>query len=191
MHGKMMLAALLLTACAKGREVKTIQRPESVQVTQLGCPEGTIEMGARPPEGSDLWCAIAAPGVTPVRHGPARTWWADGRQQTVGVYEHDVKSGHWTFWSADGHLEQEGDFEAGRKSGYWILYDADGEVAEEGPMRDGGRHGIWVNHQGKVPVEGTWVDGEKDGVWIEYDAEGKPVRERIYRRGRQISQRER
>lgn len=185
-----MVALLLLSACPRRTEIIDLSNPAAAPKSLLDCPTGTKEYGQMPPGGSEMWCA--KDGATPVRHGPARSWYSDGRPQSAGQYAEGVRTGHWWFWTQEGHVEREGDFLNGAEAGYWTVYRDDGSVSSEGPMKDGGKNGVWVSFDASngVPQEGLWVDGQKDGVWVEYDAEGKAIRERIFRLGRQISQRE-
>jgi hypothetical protein len=187
------LVALVLVAGCKRREMEGFDDHTADEVqTLLGCPPGTDEIGGLPPSGLDLWCARTDETGVRLRHGPARAWWPDGRPKEAGAYADDQRTGHWWFWDADGRLLKEGDFRDGRETGWWMVYRPDGTVSEEGPMMDGGREGVWTVYDAKtgIPIEGPWVAGEKDGLWVEYDADGKPLREREYRRGRLVSQRE-
>ncbi|MCB9664253.1 MAG: toxin-antitoxin system YwqK family antitoxin [Alphaproteobacteria bacterium] len=189
------LAALLvlpsLAGCPRRGGVTAMGRDTEVVQTVLGCAPGAREYGAAPPAGFELWCGV--PGDTgAVRHGPSRSWWQDGARRTAGAYDMGRKTGHWFTWHANGNLASEGPYVGDAEDGYWMLYDEDGDLAEEGPMHDGGREGVWsfLDPKTKVWLQGTWVDGQKDGTWTEYDAAGKPLRERVFRLGRQISQRE-
>lgn len=188
----LLLPLALLLGCPKNRDADSIVRKEEAPTTRLGCPAGTYELGQVPPEGLELWCARLDETGRQVRHGPSRSWWPDGRPQSYGAFANDQKVGHWWFWTADGHLEREGAFRDDRENGYWLVYRTDGTVAAEGPMADGGRDGVWVTYDESTGLaqDGLWSAGEKDGVWVEYNTEGRPQRERVFRRGRLISQRE-
>lgn len=183
---------LLLSACAKRGEIGSVYRKDDGPVSKLGCPEGTVEVGAPPPTGTELSCVRTDETGRQVKHGPARTWWPDGRPRSHGAYAADQRVGHWWLWSADGHLEMEGDFRENAENGWWVYYRPDGGVSAEGPMRNGGRDGMWVTYDETTGLaqEGLWVGGEKEGVWVEYNADDRAIRERVFRRGRLLSQRE-
>ena len=68
------------------------------------CPKGTRLRGAAPPKGTHVWCEKDGG----VRHGPATTWYSNGRKASVGRYRAGVFSGDWELWSEDGseHLRQ-------------------------------------------------------------------------------------
>ncbi|MCB9681898.1 MAG: hypothetical protein H6733_10535 [Alphaproteobacteria bacterium] len=185
------LVVLAAVGCKRGR-IEDIDRPPEEVPTQLGCLPGTIEMGATPPGGFDLWCARADATGSYVRHGPARAWWPDGRRRSVGFYANGLKTGHWWTWNGDGKLESEGDYLDDLPSGYWIHYRDDGVISEEGPMENGEREGLWVVWEtgSSIPTQGLFVGGQREGTWIEYNADGKAVRERTFRRGREISRRD-
>lgn len=186
------LALVVVAGCGNRYRSGDISRKQEEKVTLIGCPQETDEVGAMPPAGTEMWCNLrTAEGLTQ-RHGPTRQWWKDGRQRSVGAYANNERTGHWWYWDTDGRLEKEGDFREDAENGWWIHYRPDGSITEEGPMVNGGREGVWTVYDDKtgIPTEGLWVAGEKEGTWIEYDAEGKPIRERVYRRGRLINQRE-
>lgn len=190
-RGLVLASLLLATGCAKRAQVEELPEADT-RPRVLDCPDGTLELGNAPPLGLEVWCAREVVGSQPLRHGPSQAWYRNGRVAAEGAYAEGRRTGHWTYHREDGSLEKEGAWSEGTETGYWLHYNADGTLAEEGPMVDGGRHGAWVTYdpESGMPVEGTWVDGERDGVWVEHDAEGQPVRERVYRRGRLISQRE-
>ncbi len=188
-----LVALLLIAACPKRTEIIDLTNPANAPKSLLDCPVGTKEFGQLPPMGTEMWCAKdGSDGTQPVRHGPSRSWYSDGRPQAAGPYADGVRTGHWWYWTQEGHIEREGEYLNGSETGYWTNYRDDGTVVAEGPMKDGGKNGVWVSFDAAngVPQEGTWVDGQKDGTWVEYDAEGKATRERVFRLGRQISQHE-
>lgn len=186
------LAAVALVAGCKGKRVDDVgDVMEGPPPSALGCPEGAIDVGGRPPMAAEFWCGVTDANNRMVRHGKYWSFYSNGTAKEHGAFANGVKTGRWWYWDSDGELTQEGDYEEDEQSGYWLIY-KDGRVIEEGPMKAGGRHGVWVSYDDAttLPQEGTWENGERAGVWIEYDAEGEALRERTYRNGRLVSQRE-
>ncbi len=190
----LMLLGLVLVGSAgakKSRGSTTIVREEKI-VSLLGCPEGTREVGAKPPMGFEMWCSRTDVTGQAQRHGPSWMWWPDGRLRSTGSFLEGKRTGHWWFWTSEGTLDREGLFLDGVEEGYWLIYRPDGTISSEGTMRNGGRDGMWVTYDDATgrPQEGLWTLGEKDGVWIEYRDDDTPFRERVFRDGRLINQRE-
>lgn len=183
-----------VNGCPKKVEVEdptgTASQAAASGDTALLCPEGGELFGSPPPKGREEWCGVTLPTGAIQRSGAAREYTSEGRLKAAGVYAANQRTGHWWFFDDDGAVEREGDYTSGAESGYWFHYDDQG-VSAEGAMKNGGRHGIWVSYdEERRPSQGTWVDGERDGVWVEFDEDNNPTRERVYRRGRLISQRE-
>jgi hypothetical protein len=185
-------ATLTLASCKRGRVDDVGDLDTGPPPSALGCPEGSIDIGGQPPVASEFWCGRQGDEGRMVRHGAYWSFYSDGTPKEHGAYANNAKTGRWWSWDADGRLTQEGDYDDNEETGYWILYDSDGRVSAEGPMANGGRHGVWTAYDPdtRVANEGTWSDGERDGTWIIYDGEGNALRERNYRNGRLVSQRE-
>jgi hypothetical protein len=178
----------LVTACKNDKVEAPAEVVEAAPKTLLACPEGAQEFGAMPPAAQELWCGVATPTGSVLRHGPSRTWYRDGRPETVGAYADNRRVGHWWYWHDDGTLVKEGDFSDGAESGHWMVYEADGSIQTEGPMRDGRRNGVWNVYDPATGSmqQGVYIAGEQDGEWTEFNAQGVAVRQRLYRRGRLV-----
>lgn len=188
---RLLFALLLLTGCParKAETGATDARPAAVAIA---CPPGTREIGATPPTGYEVYCAIVGTDGVPKRQGPAITWHDNGTRASLGQYESGRKHGFWQYWYPNGQLEKQGSFAQDAATGTWTEFRTDGGRSAEGEMLGGRPHGRWVywHPNGQIQAEGSFADGERDGVWREYDDHGAPIVEREYRGGRLIAHRE-
>jgi len=186
-----MSIAMIVAGCPKNTGL--VEAPEKVPIEYEGfeCPAGTVAVGGAPPVGTQIWCNLTLPNGSQVRHGPTFMWHANGTLSAQGHYAEDTRDGAWRFFSSRGTPEREGSYLYGKEDGVWTFYHPGGEKASSGRMVGGGNHGEWTywdvdGHESK----GTWIQGQKEGVWVEHNSEGTPIRERTYREGRLIEQKE-
>jgi hypothetical protein len=186
-----LVSLVFLLGCPKNTPYTYEDTSNVTTYEDLKCEEGTRPVGTPPPSGTRVWCVRKMPTGAEVRHGPSFAWHSNGEMASTGSWVDDRQHGHWTFWASQSFLESEGAFVEGEEEGIWKFYYADGSIKAEGPMSDGGRHGQWsyVDENG-IQNEGTWAYGEREGRWYDKDPEGRVVRERIYRAGRLIEQKE-
>ncbi len=175
----------LLVGCP--RKVEVVSEPPPPP-SELGCPEGTFEM-ATPLSGMvELTCRKS--DSVSVRHGPALIRRTDGQITERGAWADGLKTGHWWSWDSQGRLIRDGDWADGQPSGWWMEYATDGTVAAEGGMVAGKRSGLWVVRDETGEWEQGWVDGELHGTAVQRGPDGIVLRERVYVKGRLVSQRE-
>ena len=74
----------------------------------------------------------------------------------------------------------------------WTSYHPSGDRASEGQMVDGKENGRWTywNNETLSRTEGEYILGDRDGIWMDFGPDDRPLRERTYRAGRLVSQRE-
>lgn len=163
-----------------------------VTFTEFTCPPGTLLAGAAPPAGLEVWCTRPMPDGTTVRNGPAIEWHGNGAKLSQGAYLHDKRDGPWLFWYPTGTPEKQGSYSNGRENGVWTSYFATGDRASEGQMIDGKENGRWTywNNDTLTRTEGDFILGAREGVWLDFGPDDRPVRERTYRSGRLVSQRD-
>ena len=187
-----LLCSLLLVtvvACKKKPIVEEVVEEISIY-PELGCLEGTKAVGTPPPMGTEVWCATTQEGNS-YRNGAAIEWYNNEQRKSAGSYENGMKSGQWEFWYPHGVPQEQGTFVRGVKDGYWTEFNPSGGRSSEGQMVAGKEHGKWIYWQDDGSrTEGEWVLGQKTGKWIDFGTDDKPMRERIYRNGRMLSQRE-
>lgn len=186
-----LMAVLCLGGCPKTNGVPTGPEEDPIVYDGLECPENTRAVGGAPPVGTQVWCNLTLANGTQVRHGPSFMWHANGQLAAQGQYAEDGRDGDWKFYSARGTMEMQGSYLFGKEDGEWIYYHPSGEKSESGRFVNGGRNGEWSywNSAG-IESKGTWVDGKREGTWVELDHNGDPLRERTYRDGRVIEQKE-
>lgn len=160
---------------------------------ELHCPPGTQPNGFDPPDGIEVWCSLTRGDGKIVREGPSIAWHPSGvAKSSEGAWSDDVMTGEWSTFYPTGTVEQRGTYTNGRKDGMWTSFAVTGEKTAEGEFVGGLEQGQWTfwNIDTLTRAEGVYVLGKRDGVWLDYSPEGKALRERIYRDGRLISQRE-
>ncbi|MEZ4320151.1 MAG: hypothetical protein R3F61_21910 [Myxococcota bacterium] len=188
------LAALTLAAGCKKPAVDTGPKgPVGITHPELPCAEGTIGLGAPPPEGNEIYCARVYPDGKITRQGPAIEWYSASRKKAQGAYMEDKKSGPWQVWHPNGAVQEQGSYVAGNKEGPWVAFHANGERASEGEFIGGNEAGTWTfwSEDGLTRTEGKYDNfGQRTGTWVDHSADDKPLRERNYRNGRLINQRE-
>ena len=158
----------------------------------LQCPPGTSPAGRGPPEGTEAWCQVRLPGGEARRAGPRITWHANGQRSAAGWYQAGKRHGTWQFWHASGTPAKQGSYTQGLEDGPWTTYHPDGTRAAMGGYVGGEEHGPWIfwDPGTLTRTEGSYELGERTGRWVDVGPDGRPVRERIYRRGRLVNQRE-
>ncbi len=188
-----LLVALAVVGCKKAPVDTGPAQPVGIQHPELPCAEGTIGLGAPPPEGNEIYCARVFPDGTTTRQGPAIEWHSATRKKAQGTYMADRKSGPWQMWHPNGAVEAQGSFVAGKKEGRWVTFHTNGERASEGEFIADQPIGMWTywSDDGLTRTEGKYDNyGNREGKWIDYGADDTPLRERNYRNGRLTNQRE-
>ncbi len=185
------LLVLGLVGCVKRGDAVVDAGPPKGH-PDLQCPPGALPEGYGPPTGTSVWCVLALPDGRRVKEGPTIEWHANGARSLDGRFAQDQRVGEWVTFHPTGTPETRGGYTANRKEGVWTTWAATGEKIAEGPFVNGVEHGGWTfwNTDTLTRIEGSFVLGAKDGRWLDYSPEGKPTRERIFREGRLITQRE-
>jgi len=185
------MAAALLMGCPPKAPPQSTANPGPAY-SEITCPLGTVVAGYAPPTGSEVWCQRPNLDGTFTRHGPAITWHGNGEKASEGSYREGKSDGPWLYWYPTATPERQGSYALGKPEGVWTSYHPNGERASEGQMVDGKEHGRWTywNAETLTRIEGEYILGDRDGVWMDFGPDDRPVRERIYRTGRLVSQRE-
>jgi len=157
----------------------------------LICPEGTQEAGTPPPSGTEVWCHRLDASGTWLRSGPSISWHPNQHRSAQGEWKDNQRSGPWIYWHPNGAPQSHGHFSNGLKDGVWLDYHASGDPESEGAFVEGREHGPWLYWAADLTrVEGQWELGSRAGIWLDYEASGRASRQRDYRDGRLISQKE-
>jgi hypothetical protein len=158
----------------------------------LHCPAGTVPNGYGPPVGREAWCEITLADGHTQKEGPTLSWHENGQRALSGNYAAGMQIGDWVTYYPTGTPESQGQYAGGKKEGVWVTWATSGEKIAEGPFVAGQEHGAWVFWDTATlsRSEGQYVLGGRDGTWLDISPEGKPTRERIYRGGRLLTQRE-
>jgi antitoxin component YwqK of YwqJK toxin-antitoxin module len=143
----------------------------------LACPAGAERRGGAPPEAFEEWCEAKDAAGRPVRHGPARTWYDDGRLWTEASFRDGLRDGPFVEWHRSGAKAREGAYAADAKVGAWVVSGESGGVEEESEWRDGAPHGRFVSYWpgGGKRTEGRHCLGAQCGTWRTWDASGREM----------------
>lgn len=193
MRWMLLVAVIGLAGCKKQVVDNGPKQPVGINHPDLDCPPGSIGLGAAPPNGLEIYCARVDPYTNAVtRQGPAITWHSATRRASTGAYSEGKKNGQWVYWAPTGTPEAQGSYSGDKKDGLWTTFHPTGEKASEGSYVGGREEGRWTfwAEDGLSRSEGMYEYGGRVGKWIDFDADGKPVRERTYRNGRLVTQRE-
>ncbi|MBA2319811.1 MAG: hypothetical protein H0V89_01540 [Deltaproteobacteria bacterium] len=183
---------LLATGCAKNPSTAGLEASGASPHPDLVCAPTTIPAGLAPPQGSEVWCQVALPTGTYQRQGPSIAWHANEQRSAEGGWSTGKRSGSWQFWYATGEVERTGTYVNGVEDGVWVSYHPNGERAAEGQMVDGKENGEWTywSEDGATHTVGRWSLGLRDGTWVDYTPNETALREKVFRDGRMVSQKE-
>ena len=189
--GTLTTALLISTACKKKTVTEEVAGPVQIH-PDLVCPEGTHGEGFPPPDGNFVYCVLDGMIGTTIKQGPSIEWYPNGQKRSTGDYAADKRAGDWIHWYESGVIEKQGPYINNVADGHWIEFHPSGMQSAEGDRANGREKGLWVywSDGDNIRTEGHWVSGQKDGEWTDFSPEGKPLRQRVYRLGRLINQRE-
>ena len=141
------------------------------------CPDGASLMGAAPPKGIQVWCAL----VDGSRHGRSWWWYDTGEKRYAGQFVQGKAHGWWNRWTREGALDAARVFRRGtliRKIGWH----PNGRKRYEGNAQDGMDGVPWTEWypNGKKKLEAFYKDGEMNGAWIEWYSDGSKGGEGSY-----------
>ena len=77
------------------------------------------------------------------RHGPWKTWYANGQLQLEGFYRHDKELGTFSWWHPNGQKAVEGEYKDGLQNGPWVWWHVNGQKATSGSYTQGVQQGTW------------------------------------------------
>jgi antitoxin component YwqK of YwqJK toxin-antitoxin module len=161
-----MLAALLAVALAADPPPAPID-----------CPPGGAVQGAAPFDGYEAWCEAPDPYGRPRRHGPARTWYDDGKPWVTEAWKDGARDGAFVEYHRNGRKAREGAYVGGRKTGRWVVWYESGVLEEETTWRGGVLQGPFTAYwpEGKVRTRGRHCGGTQCGRWQTFDREGREL----------------
>jgi antitoxin component YwqK of YwqJK toxin-antitoxin module len=93
-----------------------------------------------------------------IHHGPSKMWFASGKVQVEGFYQHGKRSGTFTYWYANGQVAATGEFADDLPSDVWVWWHENGQKAavgkyDAGKLVDDWR---WWSDDGKLANEKTY-----------------------------------
>jgi antitoxin component YwqK of YwqJK toxin-antitoxin module len=101
---------------------------------------------------------------TELRHGPSKSWFANGKPQHEGMYENDKKQGMFTYWFANGQMYATGEYKNDKAIGSWIWWHQNGLKAAFGEYNDEGYfvgNWRWWGEDGKLTRQKTYDGSER------------------------------
>ena len=99
-----------------------------------------------------LWATAFAAPAPALSVDVRMTAWPDGRPQTRGEYQHDVRHGEFRTWHRNGQLAELRHYADGRETGLQQAWTADGVMFLNYEVRGGRRYGL-VNAKPCLPAD--------------------------------------
>jgi antitoxin component YwqK of YwqJK toxin-antitoxin module len=78
-----------------------------------------------------------------LKHGPSKAWFANGKPQFDGFYQHGQRTGTFTYWHQNGQVAATGEYKDDRASGIWVWFHPNGQKSAIGRYQDGALIGEW------------------------------------------------
>ncbi len=96
------------------------------------------------------------------RHGTAKSWYANGKQESDGAYEYGKKTGTFTFWHDNGQIAVTGEYKADAAEDTWIWWHKNGQKSAVGKYENGTLIGEWRwwDEGGKLTKRQTYTGTE-------------------------------
>jgi len=148
----------------EGRKVVTkttyFPRTKQKQSESMYLAAKTIETSA-----DDFWtlklAKYGAEGAD-MRHGTAKTWYANGKQEQDGSYEYGKKAGTFTYWHENGQLAATGEYKDDLAEGTWVWWHENGQKSAVGKYTKGALIGEWRwwDEAGKLTKSQTYTGTE-------------------------------
>jgi antitoxin component YwqK of YwqJK toxin-antitoxin module len=97
-----------------------------------------------------------------MRHGSSKAWFANGKPEMEGSYEHGKKAGTFTFWHENGQIAATGEYKDDVAQGTWVWWHANGQKSAVGKYTDGSLIGDWRwwDEAGKLTKQQTYTGTE-------------------------------
>jgi antitoxin component YwqK of YwqJK toxin-antitoxin module len=97
-----------------------------------------------------------------LRHGSMKSWYANGKPEMDGSYEHGKKAGTFTFWHENGQVAATGEYKADVAEGTWVWWHNNGQKSAIGKYTGGTLIGEWRwwNDAGKLTKQQTYSGAE-------------------------------
>ncbi len=97
-----------------------------------------------------------------VRHGAAKTWFANGQLEQEGFYTNDKKTGTFTYWHKNGQMATTGEYRDDQADGTWVWWHENGQKSAVGKYEQGKLVGDWRwwDDQGKLTKQQTYTGTE-------------------------------
>ena len=121
--------------------------------------------------GSDLMFS-ETPYKNGVKHGPASTWWPNGRLCSEVPYVHGREHGTERSWNEDGTLWRETRYREGRADGEWRYFHSNGRLQYSHWYEDGRMHGKFRQWTAAGQLLGEFDMTAGSGVLWEWDDDG-------------------
>jgi antitoxin component YwqK of YwqJK toxin-antitoxin module len=123
----------------------------------------TVKLAKYGSEGSDL------------KHGTAKSWYANGKAEQDGAYEYGKKAGTFTFWHENGQVASTGEYRDDLAEGTWVWWHDNGQKSAVGKYTKGALIGEWRwwDETGKLTKQQTYNGTESAS------AEPTPAEEKI------------
>jgi antitoxin component YwqK of YwqJK toxin-antitoxin module len=137
----------------------------------------------------DFWTLKLAKYTTEgkdLRHGTAKAWFANGKPELDGYYQHGKKSGVFTSWHENGQVASTGEYRDDEPIGTWVWWHENGQKSAIGSYQNGLLIGEWRwwSEDGKLTKQQTYDGTESVSSQAEesYDVSKRPAKAKTARR---------
>jgi len=110
----------------------------------------TLKMAKYKTEGQEL------------KHGTAKSWFANGKPQQDGFYQFGKKAGTFTYWYENGQVASTGEYKDDQPVGTWVWWHENGQKSAVGKYDGGALIGEWRwwSEDGKLTKQQTYDGSE-------------------------------
>jgi antitoxin component YwqK of YwqJK toxin-antitoxin module len=137
----------------------------------------------------DFWSARLAKFASEgsdLKNGTAKTWYANGKQESDGYYVLGQKSGTFTYWHENGQVASTGEYKDDLAEGTWVWWHDNGQKSAVGKYEKGTLIGDWRwwDSEGKLTKQQTYDGTESASTQPEerMDVSKRPTKTKISRR---------
>jgi antitoxin component YwqK of YwqJK toxin-antitoxin module len=97
-----------------------------------------------------------------LKHGPSKSWFANGKPQFDGFYSMGERTGTFTYWHENGQVAATGEYKSDRAEGIWVWWHKNGQKSAVGKYQDGALIGEWRwwNEDGRLTKQHEYDGSE-------------------------------
>jgi MORN repeat protein len=144
--------------------------PLAVLGEEFKCPEGAKDSGSGPDQ-IVRWCEVNKDGRL-LYHGPVWRWHRNGHLMSKENYVFGAMDGEIPSWFANGKQSSLGSYKNGKRVGPWTFWDEEGRIKVKVTYDEAGAARTDFYPSGKKLAAGSFKDGAKLGLWVYFNEDG-------------------